>query len=121
MRSLRWFASWFAAAVSVLALLAVGVGPSSAGFERVGDGARLSHVTVDHDAVVPARPMAERAPLDVRQLPGNLLLAWIAVLLFAALRVATAGRTIALRVWAAGATVPTRRRFVRGPPAFAIV
>ena len=116
MRSSRWFASWLAAAVSVLALLAVGMGPSTSGLDRAGDGARLQHVTVDHDAVVPVRPVAERSFLDVRQL----LLAWIGVLLCAALRIATAGRTIAVRVRAAGATVPTRRRFVRGPPALAL-
>ena len=120
MRSSRWFASWLAVAVSVLALLAVGMGPSTSGLDRAGDGARLQHVTVDHDAVVPVRPVAERSFLDVRQVPSKLLLAWIGVLLCAALRIATAGRTIAVRVRAAGATVPTRRRFVRGPPALAL-
>jgi hypothetical protein len=119
-RSSRRCAIWFAAAVSVLALLALGAGAASPGTHRADAGARLQHVAVDHDAVVPARPAAERSLLDVWQVPGKLLLAWVGVLLCAALRVATAGRTIPRRVGAAGSSVPTRRRFVRGPPALAL-
>lgn len=117
MRISRRCAIWFAAAVSVLAFASAGLVRAESGGAASGGGERLHHVVADPDAVAPARPAAERSPLDLRQVTGKLLLGWIAILLCAALRVATAGRTIPMRVQRAGSTVPTRRRFVRGPPA----
>lgn len=119
MTSFRGRAIWFAAAVSVFILAVAG---SALSVERAASSESRQitahQVVADHDAVVSARPVADRSPLDLRQLHSRLLLlAWVGVLLVAALLARTAGRTIEVRSRRVGLPPPTRQRFVRGPPA----
>jgi hypothetical protein len=115
-RFLRWRALWVAGAVSVLALATAGVLAGAAG-QRTEPGAPGVHrVVADHDAVVPARLVAERPPFDVRSLPTKLLLlAWLGALLAATL-LATDGRALRLRTRRAASPVAARARLDRGPP-----
>lgn len=119
MTSSRRRALWFAAAVSVFLLAVIGTVLSvdrSTGSEPSRYTAH--QVVADHDALVSARPLADRSPLDLRQVHSKLLLlAWIGVLLVAALLARTAGRAVELRTLRSGSVVSIRHRFDRGPPA----
>lgn len=109
----------FAAAVSFLAFATVGAALSLGGQSSTAAGRVSAHqVVADHDAVVSARPLADRSPFDLRQVHSKLLLlAWVSVLLGAALLARTAGRVIEAGARRAGSAAPLRRRFDRGPPA----
>lgn len=113
----------FAAAVSVFLLATVG-GAWTLDRSTGSEPSRItSHqVIADHDALVSARPLADRSPLDLRQDHSKLLLlAWIGVLLVAALLARTAGRAVELRALRSGSVVSIRHRFDRGPPAVSFV
>jgi len=110
-------ALWFAAAVSVLVLGAAGPVRSmhaAAGSEPTR--IRAHDVVADHDAVVAARPVADRSPLDLRSFHSRLLLlAWVGVLA-AALRVRSTGRASEVRSRCSRRAAWTRHAFDRGPP-----
>ncbi|MGN6696486.1 MAG: hypothetical protein ACTHN0_20065 [Aquihabitans sp.] len=112
-------AIWFAAVVSVFVLGVAGsVLSMHAASTSEPTRIRAHEVVADHDAVVAVRPVADRSPLDLRSLHSKLLLlAWIGVLVVAALLVRTAGRTIDVRTRGTRRAAWTRHAFDRGPPA----
>lgn len=112
-------AIWFAAVVSVFVLGVAGsVLSMSASTSSEPTRIRAHEVVADHDAVVAARPVADRSPLDIRTLHSKLLLlAWVGVLVIAAVLVRTAGRTIEVRARGSRRATWTRHAFDRGPPA----
>lgn len=78
----------------------------------------VHQIVADHDAVVSARPQADRSTLDVRPMLSKLLLlAWLVVLTAAALLARTAGRIVEVRTWRARTRAWFRHAVVRGPPA----
>lgn len=112
-------AIWFAAAVSlfVLGIFGGAFSPDRAGGS---EPSRFSgrQVVADHEVAVPAPPVADRSPLDLRQVHSKLLLfAWLGVAFVAALQARTAGRALEQRTLRSGSTVEIRHRFDRGPPA----
>jgi hypothetical protein len=115
---LRRRAIWIAAAVSIL-VLSVGGALASGGPSFGPDSGPTSvhQVVADHDAVVSSRAAVERTSLDLRQVHSKaLLLAWLGVLLGAALLARTAGRTIEVRTRRSGSAVATQPCSDRGPP-----
>lgn len=117
MSFIRRRAIWLAIAASMLAFASTGA-PLVRDAPTADPGRASIHQVVDHDAVVSARPQVERSPLDLQ--PGHsrlLMLAWVSVLLGAALLARTAGRSVEVHARRAGSAAPPRRRFDRGPPA----
>ena len=112
-------AIWVAAVVSVFCFaLAGSVLSVRASADSEPTRVSAHQIVADHDAVVAARPLADRSPLDLRQVHSKLLLlAWVGVLLVAAVLARTAGRTIEVRTRRSGAPPWHRHAFVRGPPA----
>lgn len=108
-----------AAVVSVFILgLAGSVLATHAASESEPSRVRAHEVIADHDAVVAGRPIADRSPIDLRSLHSKvLLLAWIGLLVVAALLVRTAGRTIEVRTRGTRRAAWARHAFDRGPPA----
>ena len=123
MSILRRRAIWLAAAVSALAFATAGsaqVVPDA----RTTDSGRtgVHHVIADHDAIVPARLLADRSPLDLRhEHSWLLLLTWGSALGGSARLARTAGRAMEVGARRAGSTVSLRQRFDRGPPARTVV
>lgn len=123
MTPFRQRAILLAAAVSVFVLATVGT-VMSVDRATGSEPSRISahQLVADHDALVSARPVADRSVLDLRQVHSKLLLlAWIGVLLVAALLARTAGRSVELRTLRSGSVVSIRHRFDRGPPAVSFV
>jgi hypothetical protein len=113
----------FAAAVSVFVLAVVGTALSVERGSSSGPSRVTAHqVVADHDGIASVRPLADRSVLDLRQVHSRLLLlAWVGVLLAAALLAHTSGRAVELRTLRSGSVVATRQRYDRGPPAAAFV
>jgi hypothetical protein len=116
-RSLRWRATWVAAAVSILALAVTGAAHGPAEQRSDARTAGIHQMVADHEAVVPGRIGAARSPLDLRSLPTELLLlAWIGALLAATLLATADARALRSRAHRVPSAVATRARLDRGPP-----